>query len=180
MRPGLSNRRIVVVAHRDSLDSPGLADLSGTAALLELARIFRTQTPESEQDTVDPGRPQLIGRDLRKTLVLVSTSGGTSGGAGARVWARDQDAAAIDGVLVLGDLASARRRKPWVVPWSNGAPQPPHGWRRTVETAVRQEAGADPGRARATAQWSRRALPAGGHRAGRGQTARGCPRCCCR
>ena len=159
VRPGLSNRRIVVIAHRDSLDSPGLADLSGTAALLELARIFRTLTPESERDTVEPGRPQLIGRDLRKTLVLVSTSGGTSGGAGARVWAREQDASAIDGVLVLGDLASVRWRKPWVVPWSNGAYQPPLGWQRTVEAAVRQELGADPGGARATAQWSRRALP---------------------
>jgi hypothetical protein len=159
VRPGLSNRRIVVIAHRDSLDSPGLAELSGTAGLLELARIFRTRAPESERDAAEPGQPQLIGRDLRKTLVLVSTSGGSSGGAGARVWARGQDPAAIDGVLVLGDMASARWRKPWVVPWSNGAEQPPLGWRRTVETALRREVGADPGGVRAIAQWSRRALP---------------------
>jgi hypothetical protein len=159
VRPGLSNRRIVVVAHRDSLDSPGLAELSGTAALLELARIFRTRAPESEQDAAEPGRPQLIGRDLRRTLVLVSTSGGSSGGAGARIWAREQDAAAIDGVLLLGDMASARWQKPWVVPWSNGAYQPPIGWRRTVETAVRQEVGTDSGGVRASAQWARRALP---------------------
>jgi Peptidase family M28 len=159
VRPGLSNRRIVVIAHRDSLDSPGVADLSGTAALLEFARIFRTRAPASEQDTLEPGRPQLIGRDLRRTLVLVSTSGGTSGGAGARIWARDQDAAAIDGVLLLGDLASARWQKPWIVQWSNGSAQSPLGWQRTVETAVRQEVGADPGGVRASAQWSRRALP---------------------
>jgi len=43
IRPGLSPRRIVVLAHRDSAASPGLAELSGTAALLELARIFRTR-----------------------------------------------------------------------------------------------------------------------------------------
>ena len=159
LRPGLSSRRIVVLAHRDSLDSPGLADLSGTAALLELARIFRTRAPSSEQDAGEAGKPQLIGRDLRKTLVLVSTSGGSGGGAGARAWAREQDVAGIDGVLVLGDLASAAARKPWVVPWSNGDEQPPLGWQRTVETAVRQEAGTDPGGARASAQWSRRALP---------------------
>jgi hypothetical protein len=159
VRPGLSNRRIVVLAHRDSLGSPGLAELSGTAGLLELARIFRTQAPESERDTAEPGKPQLIGRDLRKTLVLVSASGGSSGGAGARAWAREQDAGAIDGVLVLGDLASAEWHKPWVVPWSNGDGQPPLGWQRTVETAVRQEVGADPGGVRASAQWSRRALP---------------------
>jgi hypothetical protein len=159
VRPGLSNRRIVVIAHRDSLDSPGLADLSGTAALLELARIFRTRAPESEREATEPGKPQLIGRDLRRTLVLVSTSGGSGGAAGARAWAREQDAAAIDGVLVLGDMASAEWRKPWVVPWSNGDEQPPLGWRRTVETAVRREVGADPGGVRAIAQWSRRALP---------------------
>ena len=159
VRPGLSERRIVVLAHRDSLDSPGLADLSGTAGLLELARIFRTRAPESERDATETGRPQLIGRDLRKTLVLVSTSGGSGGAAGARAWASEQDPAGIDGVLVLGDLASAEWHKPWVVPWSNGSRQPPIGWQRTVETAVRQEVGADAGGARASAQWSRRALP---------------------
>jgi hypothetical protein len=159
VRPGLSSRRIVVLAHRDALDTPGLAELSGTAALLELARIFRTRAPAAEQDASEPGEPQLIGRDLRRTLVLVSTSGGSGGAAGARAWARDQDPAAIDGVLALGDLASAAWRKPWVVPWSNGVEQAPLGWQRTVELAVRQEVGADPGGARATSQWSRRALP---------------------
>jgi len=159
VRPGLSSRRIVVLAHRDSLDAPGLADLSGTAALLELARIFRTRDPTSEREPAAPGARQLVGRDLRKTLVLVSTSGGSGGGAGARAWARAQDPAAIDGVLVLGDLASAVWHKPWVVPWSNGRAQPPLGWQRTVETAVRQEVGSDPGGARASAQWARRALP---------------------
>ncbi len=159
VRPGLSSRRIVVLAHRDSLYSPGLADLSGTAALLELARIFRTRAPSAEQDAGEPGRPQLIGRDLRKTLVLVSTSGGSGGAAGARAWASEQDPAPIDGVLVLGDVGSVAAQKPWVVPWSNGSDQPPLGWQRTVEAAVRQEAGADPGSVRASSQWSRRALP---------------------
>jgi hypothetical protein len=159
VRPGLSSRRIVVLAHRDALDSPGLADLSGTAALLELARIFRTRASSTEADSAQPKRPQLVGRDLRKTLVLVSTSGGSGGGAGARAWASAQDAGAIDGVLVLGDLASAEWHKPWVVPWSNGHEQPPLGWQRTVEAAVRQEVGSDPGGSRASAQWARRALP---------------------
>jgi hypothetical protein len=159
VRPGLSSRRIVVLAHRDSLESPGLAELSGTAALLELARIFRTREPGSEQEPGAPGKPRLIGRDLRRTLVLVSTSGGSGGAAGARAWARQADPAAIDGVLVLGDVASAEWHKPWVVPWSNGRDQRPLGWQRTVETAVRQEVGADPGGARASAQWARRALP---------------------
>ena len=91
--------------------------------------------------------------------MLVSTSGGSGGGAGALAWASEQDAGPIDGVLVLGDLASVAWQKPWVVPWSNGNDQPPLGWQRTVEAAVRQEVGADPGSARASSQWSRRALP---------------------
>jgi hypothetical protein len=156
VRPGRSSRRLAVLAHRDALSAPGLAELSGTAALLELARIFRSR------DTADPALPgerRLIGRVLRKTLVLVSTSGGSAGGAGARAWARAQDREAVDGVLVLGDLASERTVRPWVVPWSNGGERPALGWRRTVETAVRAEVGEPPGASRATAQWARRALP---------------------
>jgi hypothetical protein len=139
VRPGLSSRRIVVLAHRDARERPGLAELSGTAALLELARVFRA-------------------RELRKTLVLVSTSGATDGFTGARAWAEETDAESVDAVIVLGDMASARARKPWVVPWSLGAGPAPLALQRTVENAVRAEAGR-PGGSRATAQWIRRALP---------------------
>ena len=138
VRPGLSSRRIVVLSHRDSLERPGLADLSGTAAMLELARVFRA-------------------RELRKTLVLVSTSGATDGFTGARAWA-DDAGGEIEGVIVLGDMATARATKPWVVPWSLGPDAAPLTLQRTVENAVRAEAGR-PGGSRATAQWIRRALP---------------------
>ena len=60
-----------MLSHRDG---PGLANLSGTAALLELARVLKA-------------------RELRKTLVLVSTSGSTTGFAGARAWAESRPAA---------------------------------------------------------------------------------------
>ena len=140
MRPGLSSRRIVVLSHRDSLARPGLAELSGTAAMLELARLFRA-------------------RELRKTLVLVSTSGATQGFTGARAWAERAAGGPIDAVLVLGDVAGApRREKPWVVPWSLGSGPAPLALQRTVENAVRAEVGR-PGGSRATAQWIRRALP---------------------
>ena len=180
VRPGLSSRRIVVLAHRDSLASPGLADLSGTAGLLELARIFRTQAPSDERDEGEAGKPQLIGRDLRKTLVLVSTSGGSGGGAGARAWAREQDADAIDGVLVLGDLASAGAHRPWVVPWSNGEDLPPLAWQRTVETAVRAggRRRSRPARARPRSGCAARCRWRSPSRAR--STAPGCPPCCCR
>jgi hypothetical protein len=141
VRPGLSSRRIVLLANRDALDSPGLASLSATASLLELGRVFQV-------------------RELRKTLVLVSTSGGTGGNGGARAWAQRNAGAPIDAVIVLGDMAGRRVRKPFVVPWSNSGAQPPIGLVRTVEAAVRREADGNPGGARASAQWARRALPA--------------------
>ena len=139
VRPGLSSRRIVVLSHRDAATSPGLAELSGTAALLELARVFRA-------------------RELRKTLVLVSTSGATEGFTGARAWADEFADGGAEGVIVLGDMASARVSKPWVVPWSLGPQAAPLALQRTVENALRAEAGR-PGGSRATAQWIRRSLP---------------------
>ena len=107
--------------------------------MLELARLFRA-------------------RDLRRTLVLVSTSGATLGATGAAAWAKSVDQRAVDAVLVLGDLAGRRTAKPWVVPWSLAAGPAPLGLQRTVEQTLRAEAG-PPGGSRASAQWARRALP---------------------
>lgn len=141
VRPGVSSRRIVVVAHRDAVGRTALAELSGTAVLLELSRIADL-------------------RDLSRTLVLVSTSGATIGGAGARAWAESVgDPSQVDGILVLGDLASENTRRPWVVPWSNDSQPAPLALRRTLEAAVRSEVGRDPGGARAVVQWMRRAVP---------------------
>ncbi len=140
MRPGLSSRRIVVMAHRDARGSPALAELSGTAALLELARVFKV-------------------RDLSSTLVLVSTSGGSGGNAGAHAFAESAEGDPIDAAIVLGDLAGKRIHKPWIVPWSNDRDAAPMGLRRTLESAVRREVGAQAGGSRAIGQWARRALP---------------------
>src|SRR5215207_6746551 len=120
LRPGRSGRRIVVVADRDARGRGAKAELSATATLLELARLFRE-------------------RDLRKTLVLVSTSGATTGFAGARAWARKASGDPIDAVLVLGNLAGTRIRKPWVVPWSVNSNAPSLALQRTVESAARNE-----------------------------------------
>jgi hypothetical protein len=140
VRPGVSNRRVVVIAGRDAVGTPGRAELSSTATLLELSRLFRQ-------------------RELRKTLVLVSTSGDTMGFAGARAWAKSVAGGPVDAVLVLGDMAGQRIRKPWVVPWRGDSGAPPLTLQRTVETALRQEVSSNPGSARATGQWARRAFP---------------------
>src|SRR3954452_24809556 len=141
VRTGLSSRSIVVIADRDSAASPGLGDLSATAALLELARDVRA-------------------RDLRKTLVLVSTSGGSTGYAGLRAWARTVDPSSVDAVIVLGDVAGSSVHRPWVVGWPSSSGSVPLALQRTVENALRREVASQAGGARAFGQWMRRAVPA--------------------
>ena len=60
---------------------------------------------------------------------------------------------------MLGDIASRRIHKPWIVPWSNDRDAAPMGLRRTLESAVRREVGVQAGGSRAIGQWARRALP---------------------
>jgi hypothetical protein len=140
VREGLSSRQIVVVAHRDALPRPATADLSGTAALLELARVFN-------------------GRTLHKTLVLASTSGGSGGAAGAARLAGDLSGGPVDAVLVLGDMAGRRERRPMVVPWSNDVGIAPVQLRLTADAAVALESGLQAGQPGALSQFARLAFP---------------------
>lgn len=137
-RPGRVNRRIVVLAHRDAATSPARAELSSTATLMEYARLF-------------------AGRTTRRTLTLVSTSGGSGGDAGAADWAAHLTGP-VDAVIVLGDMATAEQRRPQVVGWSNTRGIAPRQLIRSVETAVREESG-NPGSPRTTMQALRLALP---------------------
>lgn len=137
-REGLIDRRVVVVAHRDARGVPAEAELSGTAVLLEMARIFAE-------------------RDATRTLVLASVTGGSGGYEGARELARRLEN--VEAVVVLGDLASARVRRPWVIPWATAGRAAPHRLRRTVEAALLAETGSQPGTTRAIAQWARRIVP---------------------
>jgi hypothetical protein len=138
VRAGSSSSRLVVLTHRDAQRGPARAELSGTAALLELARVFS-------------------GRRLNRTLVLVSTSGGSAGAAGAEEFARH--AGRVDAALVLGDLSGRRLRKPIVVPWSDSGGAAPLQLQRTVDEALRTEAGSGAGAARAPGQFARLAFP---------------------
>ena len=138
-RPGRDSRRIVIVAQRDAAGTASTARLSATAALLELARLYR-------------------GRTTRRTLTLVSTSGGTGGMAGVRDLA-GRLGGPVDAVLVLGDLAGRETVRPLVIPWSEGSGAAPMRLRRTVEEAVRQETELDPGSPRALVQLVRLAVP---------------------
>ena len=137
-RKGLVSRRVVVVAHRDARGTPAEAELSGTAVLFEIARVFAD-------------------RDVTRSVVLASVTGGSGGYEGARALA--SRLTNVEAVLVLGDLASARVRRPWVIPWTTAGRPAPHGLRRTVEAALFAETGAKTGTTRGVAQWARRVVP---------------------
>jgi hypothetical protein len=130
---------LVVVAHRDALGRGARAELSGTAAMMELARVVR-------------------GGRLKRTITFVSTSGGSAGLGGARDLSQ-RLTGRPGAVLVLGDVAGTTVRRPFVVGWSTGGGVGSLQLRRTVEAAVRKEAGTNPGGARATSQWARLAFP---------------------
>jgi hypothetical protein len=130
-RPGSTEETpIVILAHRDAAVGDGRAELSGTAALLELARVFAA-------------------RETRRTIVLVSTSGGSGGDAGAADFAANRSEIGqpgpFDAAIVLGDMAGTVTRKPFVVPYSDGFGSAPEQLQRTVDYAITQQTGADPG-----------------------------------
>jgi hypothetical protein len=124
VQQGLSNAAIVVVAHRDSLHSPAVAEQSGTGVLLELARVFAGET-------------------FSHTVVVVSTSGSAGAAGAARIAAGL--GRPIDAVIALGDMAGTGLRHPLVVPWSNTSELAPGVLRSTVAAALRAQAGLSAG-----------------------------------
>jgi hypothetical protein len=120
-----SEAPILILAHRDAAGRSSEAELSGTAALLELARVFAT-------------------RETKRTIVLASTSGGSGGNAGAAELTaelREQ----FDAAIVLGDLAGTSVHRPFVVPFSDGLGSAPLELQRTVDEAIGQEVGVSAG-----------------------------------
>jgi hypothetical protein len=119
-RAGGGNGSIVLVSHRDAAGSPSRAGVSGTAVMLELARV-------------------LAGQTLNRTLVVASTSG-SDGAAGTQRLA-SQLPGPVDAVLVLGDLAGTGTRQPLVVPWSDGQNVAPAALRNTLAAALTAQTG---------------------------------------
>jgi hypothetical protein len=130
---------IVILAHRDASASGSEAELSGTAALIELARVFAA-------------------RETQRTIVLVSTSGGSGGDAGALDFAANENAP-LDAAIVLGDVAGVGERKPFVVPYSDGFGSAPLLLQRTLAGAITQNVGGDPGAPSAIGQLAHLAFP---------------------
>lgn len=138
-RAGQASGSILVVAPRDSASATSEpATLSGTAVLLDLARV-------------------LSGETQQRSVVLASISG-SAGQAGALRLAEHMSGP-VDAVIVLGDLASDSTRGPLVVPWSGGSQLAPTMLRNTLAGAVRAQAGLRPGGTSIAAQLAHLALP---------------------
>ncbi len=113
--------QIVIVAHRDAASRGAEAELSGTAAMLELARVLGAARPA-------------------RTVTFASVSGGSGGQAGmADLVAHLQRP--VDALIELGDLAGPVARVPLVVSWSQSAGTAPLTLERTVASALREETG---------------------------------------
>ncbi len=119
-RAGLIPGTIAIVTSRDSLSAPGRAALSGTAVMLELARLLHGETQNH-------------------TIVLASTSGSV-GALGAAQLVHELPGP-IDALIALGDLAGRSLREPVVVPWSGGQQLAPTMLRNTVAGAVEAQTG---------------------------------------
>ena len=139
-RPGSTGAApIVIVAHRDAAARGSEAELSGTAALLELAGVFAA-------------------RETQRTIILVSTSGGSGGEAGAEHLLGELHGSG-DAAIVLGDLAGTRARMPSVIPFSDGFGSAPLQLQRTVVGAIAQAAGSDPGEPSTAGELAHLTLP---------------------
>ncbi len=144
-RPGsTSEPPILILAHRDAASRGSAAELSGTAALLELASVFAS-------------------RETKRTIVLASTSGGSGGNAGAQALLGSLEAAGIhgpfDAAIALGDLASARGRSPFVIPYSDSFGAAPLTLQETVAGAITQQTGWNPGAPSALGQLAHLMFP---------------------
>ncbi|MHB8658773.1 MAG: hypothetical protein ACYC91_12610 [Solirubrobacteraceae bacterium] len=139
IRAGLTSGVIVVLAHRDARATPAIAGMSGTAVLVELARV-------------------LAGETLHRTIMLVSTSS-SAGAAGAVSVARSLTGQPVDAVLALGDLAGNRIEEPILVPWSSSTAVAPTQLRNTVAAALGAQSGLRPGGTAVAGQLARLAFP---------------------
>jgi peptidase M28-like protein len=130
--PGRSEETIVVVAHRDNAGTgrPVGDNASGTAALIELARGFAPQ-----EFGPDP-RPQ-------RTLVFVSSDGGSYGGAGAERFAATS-ALARDAIAVVVLDGLGGRGRPRLAIAGDEPVSPARALVRTAAARIQEQVGSAP------------------------------------
>lgn len=139
VRAGPSDRRLVIVASRDS--APGALAESGaveTGILLELARV-------------------LEGRAINHTLVLASVSGGVDGGLGAEQLSRTLRRP-VDAVIALRNVTAAQTSGE-VLSWYDSRLAVDQRFEQTVRRLAARELGAAGGEATVAGQLVRLGLP---------------------
>ena len=137
---GVSQRKIVITAHRDnSGEGQGANDnASGTAALLELARAYA------------PAAGTTVQTQPSHTLVFVSTDGGAFGALGAARFSessRYRDAVAVISLDAIGGLGAPR-----LLIAGDTARSPAAALVRTAAVRVLDQTGSEPLRASALRQ----------------------------
>jgi hypothetical protein len=142
--PGESPRSVVVLASRDAIGGPGAASsAAATAILLELVGEL-----ESSRHT--------------KTLVFVSTDGGSEGALGAKeLAARYPQRELIDAAIVLWQPGAADRRPPALLEASDGPRSASSGLVRTGERALADQAATGPEDSGTFSELAALALPSG-------------------
>ena len=142
--PGESERRLILLAPRDSASGPGVASsAAATGVLLELAESFGGATHS-------------------KTLVFVSTAGAGDGAIGAREFAESYpEREQIDSALVIAQPGAARPEPPFVIPWSAGPQSTAAQLTRTAGETTSAELGRPDGRPGTLGELLRLALPTG-------------------
>jgi Peptidase family M28 len=140
--PGDSDRRIVLLAPRDSLEGPGVASsAAATGVLLELADSFG-------------------GASHDKTIVFVSTAGAADGAIGAREFGENYpDRDLIDAAVTISQPGAAQPKPPFVVPWSAGPQSTAIQLTRTAAATVSAEVGEPAGLEASFGELLRLALP---------------------
>jgi hypothetical protein len=140
--PGESERQVALMAHRDVAAGSGAAStIASTAALLEIASGFAGSTHQ-------------------KTLVFVSSDGGSIGALGARRFARDYtNASQLDATIVLSQPGAPDPSQPLVLPWSIGTESTSTKLSQTASTVVSDETETSVGDAGAFSDLSRLAIP---------------------
>jgi Peptidase family M28 len=146
-KPGLSQKTIVVMAHRDDAGTgPGANDnASGTAALIELAR---TYAPAAGSARIT----------LPYTLLFLSTDGAGNGGLGAAEFvAHAPERLNVIGVINLDTIAGKGR--PRLLLAGDTARSPSAGLVETVRVELARELALEPGRDSAARQLVDLAFP---------------------
>jgi hypothetical protein len=139
-KAGLSQKTIVVMAHRDNTGAgPGANDnASGTGALLELARSY---APTGNSARVR----------LPYTMLFLSTDGAVDGGIGA-AWFAAHAPEAHDVIAVLNLDAIGGPKLPRIEIGADTSRSPTPGLVETVRAELAAETGAEPRRASALRQ----------------------------